>query len=102
MSEFRDVKKVALNFYGTFIGRHGVVSWISLFFSETLVCIDALELGSPGFWNKLGGVLFSNEKIQKVIFNSRPIQDYLYHGHCIMLQNVFDIQVVIKYNLCTS
>lgn len=103
MSELKDVKKVALNLYGTFVGRLGKVSWVALFFSQTLVCIDVLELATPtnGFWDTLGDQLFSNEKIQKVIFSTTPIQDYLYHVHCIMLKNVFDIQVDIMYNLFT-
>lgn len=77
------------------MGSIGKVGWIVLFVKQTIVLMDVVELVQvvPGFWEKIYSELLGNKDITKIVYNSRPIVDYMYFNHLVSLNNVFDCQV---------
>ncbi|CAL8137344.1 unnamed protein product [Orchesella dallaii] len=91
--------EVGLYFCGLDVGRKGELYYIAVLILDTIVIIDCEEMIShyERYLGRLDVLLFSNEDIVKVAFNSRHIADYLYHFESIYLKNIFDIQVTEFY-----
>lgn len=90
-----ELNEVALSFHGVNLGNNGQVGWIVLFARQTIVLLDVIELVQvvAHFWDKIYSGLLGNDNITKIVYNSRPIVDYLYFNHHVTLNNVFDCQV---------
>ncbi|CAL8137342.1 unnamed protein product [Orchesella dallaii] len=91
--------EVGLYFCGLDVGRRAELYYIAMYILDTIVIIDCDEMISEyeSYLGRLDVLLFSNEDIVKVAFNSRHIADWLYHFESIYLKNIFDIQVTELY-----
>lgn len=99
MKLLKEVDACGLSFEGQNIGRHGVLAWIILTAGKTLIPIDmdALSEKMPNLWKVLERDLFCNHKLVKIMHDTRPAADYLFHAHGIQMFNIFDTQV--KYRI---
>ncbi|CAL8071613.1 unnamed protein product [Orchesella dallaii] len=82
-------------FDGQNVGRHGVVAWIILTGGKGILLIDMDSLSKkvPDVWKLLEKFILRNTKLVKIMHDSRPAADYLWHVHGIKMVNVFDTQV---------
>ncbi|ODN02627.1 hypothetical protein Ocin01_04054, partial [Orchesella cincta] len=80
--------EVGVNFYGLDVGRGGDLFLMVFFVMDTIIIMDYEKLSDQckNLMRRLDSLLFSNEAILKVAYNSRPIADWLYHYHSIYLK----------------
>ncbi|CAL8114490.1 unnamed protein product [Orchesella dallaii] len=91
--------EVGLYFCGLDVGRRGDLYYIAMYIVDTIIIIDcdAMKENIKDYMLRLDTILFSNENIVKVVYDSRHIADWLYHYESIYLRNIFDIQVTELY-----
>ncbi|XP_047718642.1 piRNA biogenesis protein EXD1 isoform X1 [Prionailurus viverrinus] len=78
---------------GANVCRHGKLCWLQVATNSRVYLFDIFLLGSRAFNNGLQMVL-EDKRILKVIHDCRWLSDCLSHQYGILLNNVFDTQVL--------
>lgn len=94
VKEIENLECIALHGEGSYEGRFGYLTILSLSTHNTVFLFDIIKLGSKAFTGAgsfLKRVLESNGYL-KVVHNCALLSDCLKHKYCVRLRNVFDTQ----------
>jgi len=98
----QDIYTVILGFGGLDISREGELSLIAFTFLDGRTWI--VDLNSKAFslmfWSK-AKKFFSDPFIEKVVFDSKHVADYMLHVQEIELKGVYDLLVIEAMERCT-